>query len=101
MLFFIFIYVDLGLAEHLDFILTSEECKVEKPDRAIFEIALERAKCSNPSAAFHIGTSLDTDVSTDSFACAILVIYFVSCIELDICSLILYHQFFLFFNFLY
>ena len=53
---------DLGLAEHLDFILTSEECKSEKPERQIFEMALERAKCSNPSAAYHIGTSLDTDV---------------------------------------
>ena len=63
---FYILYSDLGLAEHLDFILTSEECKAEKPQRQIFEMALERAKCSNPSAAYHIGTSLDTDVSEGS-----------------------------------
>lgn len=52
----------LGLSQHLDFILTSEECKVEKPNRAIFDMAMTKAGCLNPAAAFHIGTSIDSDI---------------------------------------
>ena len=46
----------------MDFVLTSEESQSEKPQKAIFDLALEKAQCSNPAAAYHIGNSVDVDV---------------------------------------
>jgi Haloacid dehalogenase-like hydrolase len=54
---------ELGLAEHFDFVMTSEESKAEKPNRQIFDMAMEKTKCSDPATAYHVGTSIDFDVS--------------------------------------
>lgn len=54
---------ELGLAEHFDFVLTSEETKTEKPNREIFDMAMSKTKCSDPTTAYHVGTSIDSDVS--------------------------------------
>ena len=55
---------ELGLAEHFDFVMTSEESKAEKPNKEIFEMAMNNAKCVDPTTAYHVGTSIDFDVST-------------------------------------
>jgi FMN phosphatase YigB (HAD superfamily) len=52
----------LDIADNFDFILTSEDCKAQKPQQEIFDLALQRAKCSNPLAAYHVGESIDVDV---------------------------------------
>ena len=59
----ILFHPELGLAEHLDFVMTSEESKDEKPNRQIFDMAMEKTKCSDPATAYHVGTSIDYDVS--------------------------------------
>ena len=59
----IFFLAELGLAEHFDFVMTSEESKAEKPNRQIFDMAMEKTKCSDPATAYHVGTSIDFDVS--------------------------------------
>ena len=46
--------------------LTSEEGKAEKPNREIFDMAMSKMKCSDPSTAYHVGTSIDSDVSVVS-----------------------------------
>ena len=51
----------LGLGESFDFILTSYESACEKPDRGIFDEALKRAQCTDPSLAYHVGNSIDID----------------------------------------
>ena len=51
----------LELAESFDFILTSYESACEKPDRGMFDEALKRAQCSDPSLAYHVGNSIDID----------------------------------------
>ena len=51
----------LGIAEKLDFIVTSAEMKAEKPDRAIFERALFRAGVP-AGEALHVGDHMDRDV---------------------------------------
>ena len=43
--------------------MTSEESKAEKPNRQIFDMAMEKTKCSDPATAYHVGTSIDYDVS--------------------------------------
>jgi hypothetical protein len=43
--------------------MTSEESKAEKPNRQIFDMAMEKTKCSDPATAYHVGTSIDFDVS--------------------------------------
>lgn len=54
---------ELGLAEHFNFVMTSEESKAEKPNREIFDMAMEKIQCSDPATAYHVGTSIDYDVS--------------------------------------
>ena len=41
----------------------SSQCKAEKPQREIFDLALKKGKCSSPSAAFHVGASIKEDVA--------------------------------------
>ena len=43
--------------------MTSEESKAEKPNREIFDMAMEKIECSDPATAYHVGTSIDYDVS--------------------------------------
>jgi FMN phosphatase YigB (HAD superfamily) len=54
---------DLGLDIYFDFVLTSKEMKVEKPDRVIFDEALRRCGVKNVQAAYHVGDSMETDVA--------------------------------------
>ena len=54
---------DLGLVHNFDVIVTSAQCKAEKPSREIFDAALKAAKCSSAKAAFHVGSSIRTDVA--------------------------------------
>ena len=58
----------MGILQYFDFVLTSYESKLEKPDKLIFEMALEKAKCTDPKLAFHLGASLDLDVSGSTLA---------------------------------
>jgi HAD superfamily hydrolase (TIGR01549 family) len=51
----------LGLSPFLDFTVISEEAGVQKPDPAIFRIALDRAGCSAEQARM-IGDSWENDV---------------------------------------
>jgi putative hydrolase of the HAD superfamily len=51
----------LGLSPYMDFILTSGEFGVAKPDPRIFHAALELARVQ-PKSAIHIGDSLHDDV---------------------------------------
>lgn len=53
----------MGIGESFDFILTSFECKAEKPQKEIFDAALKKGKCSTPAAAYHIGDSVGLDVA--------------------------------------
>ena len=62
-LFQTFFQTELGLAEHFNFVMTSEESKAEKPNREIFDMAMEKIQCSDPATAYHVGTSIDYDVS--------------------------------------
>lgn len=50
-----------GLGEHFSFIVFSHDYGFEKPDKRIFEIALEKAGCS-PNELLHVGDSLETDI---------------------------------------
>ena len=50
----------VGLAEHLDGVVTSAEVGAAKPDRRIFEAALEIAGCA-PERAVHVGDSHEQD----------------------------------------
>jgi len=52
---------ELGLADRVDFIVTSAELRAEKPDRAIFDRALFRAGVP-AEQALHVGDHLDHDV---------------------------------------
>jgi putative hydrolase of the HAD superfamily len=52
----------VGLAEHLDGILTSAETGARKPAREIFLRALELARAA-PEQARHVGDSLEEDVA--------------------------------------
>ena len=51
----------LGLAAHLDFVIDSSEVGVEKPDRRIFGLALERAGVT-PAEAAYVGDLYSVDV---------------------------------------
>ena len=51
----------LGLEPYLDFVVTSEEVGVDKPDPLIFLTALERAGV-NASEAVHVGDQYKSDV---------------------------------------
>lgn len=51
----------LGLSGHLDFVLVSALCALEKPERAFFELALRRAGVAAGSA-LHVGNDPELDV---------------------------------------
>ncbi len=50
-----------GIMEYIDVLVASAEEKVAKPDKRIFEIALERAGCKTEEAAM-VGDRLDNDI---------------------------------------
>lgn len=50
-----------GLLEYIDIIATSAELGISKPDKAIFERALEMANCA-PFEAAMVGDRLDNDI---------------------------------------
>ena len=52
---------DMGLEPLLDFTVTSEEAKADKPAPAIFKLALEKAAVS-ASEAVHVGDQYDIDI---------------------------------------
>ncbi len=56
----------LGILRYTDLVIDSAEEGVAKPDRRIFEIALERSSC-NPSEAVMIGDRIDNDIVPAKF----------------------------------
>ncbi len=50
-----------GLEGYFSFVIFSQDHGVEKPDRRLFDIALEKAAC-NPDELMHIGDSLESDI---------------------------------------
>jgi FMN hydrolase / 5-amino-6-(5-phospho-D-ribitylamino)uracil phosphatase len=50
-----------GLTGYFNFVIFSQDYGVEKPDRRIFEIAIEKADCS-VNELIHVGDSLKNDV---------------------------------------
>lgn len=50
----------LGLLDDMDFIVSSEEAGVEKPDRKLFRCCVEKARCPAAACAF-VGDSLEND----------------------------------------
>ena len=52
---------NLGVRKYIDLIIASAEEGVSKPDRRIFEIALERSRC-RPENAVMIGDRIDNDI---------------------------------------
>ena len=53
--------IRLGVLRQVDFIVTSEECSAEKPDRRLFELCAEKAGCP-PGECVFVGDSLKFDV---------------------------------------
>ena len=53
---------NVGLDKYFDFVLTSYECKQEKPNKDIFNAALKRAKLPNASGAYHVGYNVNNDI---------------------------------------
>ncbi len=51
----------LGLLEELDFVVTSEEAGVEKPDEGLFRLCAQKAGCA-PEECLFIGDNLRKDV---------------------------------------
>lgn len=54
---------ELNIYDTFDFVLTSHESRFEKPQRELFDLALERGDVSDASLAFHIGSEVDVDVA--------------------------------------
>lgn len=52
----------LGLEPYLDFVVTSEEAKADKPNPKIFQLALERAKAT-AAETVHVGDQYEIDVA--------------------------------------
>ncbi len=52
----------MGIAQHIDLLISSGEEGVAKPDPRIFQIALDRAGC-RPEEAAMIGDRLDNDIA--------------------------------------
>ena len=52
---------NLGIRKYIDLVIASAEEGVSKPDRRIFEIALERSRCK-PENAVMIGDRIDNDI---------------------------------------
>jgi REG-2-like HAD superfamily hydrolase len=53
---------NLGILDVFDFIVTSEECKMEKPERGIFDAAKAAAGVVDSRDCVHIGDKYDLDV---------------------------------------
>lgn len=51
----------LGLTQSIDFVVTSEEAGVEKPDRGFFDLCVKKAGCAAGECVF-VGDSLRHDV---------------------------------------
>jgi putative hydrolase of the HAD superfamily len=54
-------WTQLGLDQYIDFLVTSEEAGVEKPDAAIFQLALEKLNMT-PSEVIMVGDNADKDI---------------------------------------
>ena len=52
---------NFGILKYIDLVVASAEEGVAKPDKRIFEIALERSKCE-PAEAVMIGDRIDNDI---------------------------------------
>jgi len=52
---------DMEIYDSFDFVITSHETKFEKPQRELFDIALEKAQLKDAGTAFHVGCSVDKD----------------------------------------
>jgi REG-2-like HAD superfamily hydrolase len=60
------LFTNMKLSQQFDFILTSYEANVEKPNEEIFKLALEKANKFSvlniqPNEALHIGNEIDKD----------------------------------------
>lgn len=53
--------MQLGLRHFFHFTIDSRSAKVEKPDRLIFELALDHAKLRHAEEAIHVGDDVHTD----------------------------------------
>lgn len=51
----------LGIADRIDYLVTSEEAGRDKPDRPIFELALQKAGCA-PGEALMVGDNFRHDI---------------------------------------
>ena len=51
----------VGLGDVFNFVLLAVECGIAKPDRRIFELALDQCGC-DASQVVHVGDSLPSDV---------------------------------------
>ena len=51
-----------GLEDYFTFVVFSQDVKIEKPDRRIFEITAQRAGCEL-AQILHVGDSLESDVA--------------------------------------
>lgn len=51
----------LGIADAIDFLVTSEEAGKDKPDAAIFELALKKSGCQ-PEEVLMVGDNFDHDI---------------------------------------
>jgi putative hydrolase of the HAD superfamily len=56
------LFRELGVLPHIDLLLDSGKLGVEKPDPAIFRLALDRFDVP-PDGALHLGDSISTDVA--------------------------------------
>src|SRR6185295_13509565 len=50
------------LSKHIDLLVISEECGYTKPDRRIFDHALERAGHGDPGTVLFVGDRLESDI---------------------------------------
>jgi putative hydrolase of the HAD superfamily len=55
--------VALGLSDLVDCVVTSEEAGVEKPDSALFRLALAKLEIRDPTACWMVGDSVDRDIA--------------------------------------
>jgi 8-oxo-dGTP diphosphatase/putative hydrolase of the HAD superfamily len=53
--------IKFGIRQYIDLIVASAEVGVSKPDKKIFELALERANC-NPQKTMMVGDRVDNDI---------------------------------------